>query len=222
MDINLENKKSQANMDVVSLVPQNICEDITEEDRNIFFNITSFDLAEEQKQRIIQPDQTFPRQTSVVAVHWHPEFIPMDLIDQRLNNMFPNRSNELIIPTQHNEIQSYKGFSGVEVDCWSRGFNQKVQLLLHFKNENVKDAGMLKSMLAHTFKYRSSQLFEFMETITRPIENRIEAAAKQTGANSALIRFVQIYVKKIETLVNENLSQIPAQAVKNKVLRNFF
>ncbi|MBF0236017.1 MAG: hypothetical protein HQK65_23730 [Desulfamplus sp.] len=210
-------------MEVVSFVrPHTIFEEITEEDHDIFFRVVSIDLADEQKQWIIQPEQTFPRQTSVLAVHWHPEFIPMELIDQRINNLFPNRENELIIPTQHNEIVSYKGFSGVEVDCFSRGFNQKVQLLLHFKNESVENASMLKSMLAHTFKYRSSQLFEFIDTITRPIEHRIDAAARQTGANASLIRFVQSHVKKIGTLLNENLSKISPQSIKNKLLRNFF
>jgi len=220
MSVNKENFK--AKMEVVSLVPQNIPEEITEEDHDIFLKVVSIDLSDEQKQRIINPEQTFPRQASVLAVHWHPEFIPMELIDQRINNLFPTRENELIIPTQHNEIMSYKGFSGVEVDCFSRGFNQKVQLLLHFKNECVEDASMLKSMLAHTFKYRSSQLFEFIDTITQPIEHRIEAAARQTGASASLIQFVQIHVKKIGTMLNENLSQISPQSIKNKLLRNFF
>ena len=126
----MKTAESKKKMEVVSLVPQNIPEELTEQDEAIFSQITSFDLDNEQKERIIHPELTFPRQSSVLAVHWHPEFIPMDLIDQRIHTMFPNKNNELIIPTQHNEILSYKGFSGVEVDCFSRGFNQKVQLLL--------------------------------------------------------------------------------------------
>ena len=81
---------------------------------------------------------------------------------------------------------------------------------------------MLKSMLAHTFKYRSSQLFEFMDTITKPIEHRIEAAAKLTGANEQIIAFVQAYVKKIAAMIDKKISDLPPQAIKNKVLRNFF
>ncbi len=218
----MKTAESKKKMEVVSLVPQNIPEEITEQDEAIFSQITSFDLDNEQKERIIHPELTFPRQSSVLAVHWHPEFIPMDLIDQRIHTMFPNKNNELIVPTQHNEILSYKGFSGVEVDCFSKGFNQKVQLLLHFKNDNVKEADMLKSMLAHTFKYRSSQLFEFMDTITQPIEHRIEAAAKLTGANEQIIAFVQAYVKKIAAMIDKKISDLPPQAIKNKVLRNFF
>ena len=218
----MKTAESKKKMEVISLVPQNIPEEITEQDEAIFSQITSFDLDNEQKKRITHPELTFPRQSSVLAVHWHPEFIPIDLIDQRVDAMFPNKGSELIIPTQHNEILSYKDFSGVEVDCFSRGFNQKVQLLLHFKNDNVKDAEMLKSMLAHTFKYRSSQLFEFMDTINQPIEHRIEAAAKQTGANEQIITFVQIYVKKIAAMIDKRISDLPPQSIKNKVLRNFF
>ncbi len=209
-------------MEVISLLPSNISEDITEEDQDFFFRVISSDLTDEQTRRITHPEKTYPRQKSVLAVHWHPEFVPIKMVDQRLEKMFPNRETELIIPTQHNEILNYKSYSGVEVDCWSKGFNQKIQLLFHFKNENLEHADMLKSMLAHTFKYRSSQLFEFIDTIIQPIEHRIETAAKQTGANAEIISFVQIYVKKIATLIDENNSHISPQVIKNKILRNFF
>ncbi|SLM32853.1 conserved hypothetical protein [Desulfamplus magnetovallimortis] len=217
--LNTNNAKNEILQDYKNCT---ISKEVTEEDYNIFFSVVSTDLTSKQICCITEPTQTFPRQKAVLAVHWHPEFIPIEMIDKRIEQMFPNREKELIIPTQHNEIMSYKGFSGVEVDCWSRGFNQKIQLLLHFKNESTKNAHMLKDMLAHTFKYRSSQLFEFIDTITKPHEERIEAAAKQTGANSDLIRFVQIHVAKIEQLIDQNLSSIPAQSIKNKVLRNFF
>ena len=204
------------------VVPRKISRDITQEDHDIFSSVVSFDLNPEQKKRIACPDRQFLRQTSILAVHWHPEFIPMDLISQRIDRLFPHRKNELIIPTQHNEIMGYKGFAGVEVDCYAKGFNQKVQILLHFKESNVQKAHTLRKMLEHTFKYRSSQLFDFMDTIVRPRPHRIEAAAGQTGADSDLIEFVRIYVKKIETLIDQNSASLPPQAMKNKVLRNFF
>ncbi len=58
-------------------------------------------------------------------------------------------------------------YAGVEVDCCSTGFNQKVQLLLHFQTDRLQDAGMLPTLVAHTFKYRSSQLFEFIHSIAK-------------------------------------------------------
>ena len=212
----------QPNLKAVWGKSEKISREITQKDHDFFFEVVSFALNAEQKNRIIFPEKRFPRQTSVLAVHWHPEFIPMELISQRLDQLFPHREEELIIPTQHNEILAFDGFAGVEVDCYSRGFNQKVQLLLHFKEVNVRKAHTLKKMLDHTFRYRSSQLFDFMDTIIRPREDRIEKAARQTGADADLIDFVRIYVKKIETLIDQNHSELSPSAMKNKVLRNFF
>ncbi len=208
----------------LSAVPENIPEEITDTDREFFFSVVSTEINEQQQKQILEPSAVYPRQESVLAVHWHPEHVPMEMIAARIDAMFPNRKQELIIPTQHNEIMSYGPYSGVEVDCYASGFNQKVQLLLHFENANVEEgkAHTLKQMLSHTFQYRSSQLFDFMETITKPIEDRLNAAAKQTGADADLIRFVQIYVRKIEQLMNENYTKISPYSIKNKVLPHFF
>ena len=206
----------------ISLIPKNITEEITEADLEYFFRVVSTDLDDAQRARIANPEQTFPNQKAVLAVHWHPEHVPMPLITQRIDRMFPAREQELIIPTQHNELMSYGDYTGAEVDCFSAGFNQKVQLLLHFENSRVADAGVLRGMLDHTFKYRSSQLFEFIRTITKPNENRLAMAARQTGANDALICFVQTYVRKIETMLEAHMSTISPRSIKNKILRNFF
>jgi hypothetical protein len=208
--------------EAIPLVPKTIPEEITEADRSAFFEVVSVDLEDAQRARILNPEKTFPVQKAVLAVHWHPEHVPMPLIRQRIDAMFPGRDQELIIPTQHNELMDYDDYSGVEVDCYSSGFNQKVQLLLHFEKSRVADAGVLKGMLEHTFKYRSSQLFDFIRTITRPDEDRITLAARQTGASDAVICFVQAYVRKIEKMLEENLSNISPRSVKNKILRNFF
>lgn len=214
--------KAEPRMECISLVPKSVPEEITESDYQYFMKVISTDLDSKQRTQILTPPQIFPKQETVLAVHWHPEFVPMDLIDRRISTMFPNKKNELIIPTQHNELLTYKGYAGVEVDCYSIGFNQKVQLLLHFEASKAEQADVLKSMLAHTFKYRSSQLFEFIHTITEPVENRIELAARETGANDTLISFVQAYVKKIKMLLDKHEAIVPVQSVKNKLLRNFF
>ena len=212
----------QPNLKAVWGKSKKISREVTQKDHDLFFEVVSFALNAEQKNRIIFPEKRFPRQTSVLAVHWHPEFIPMDLISKRLDQLFPHREDELIIPTQHNELLEFDGFAGVEVDCYSKGFNQKIQLLLHFKEVNLRRAHTLKKMLEHTFRYRSSQLFDFMDTILRPREDRIEVAARQTGADAELIDFVRSHVKKIKTLMEQNSSKLPPSAMKNKVLRNFF
>lgn len=206
----------------VPLAPTDIPKEITEAEEALFLSVVSTELEEWQKKQILEPPVTYPRQEVVMAVHWHPEHVPMELVQERVDTMYPNRKTEIIIPTQHNELMSYDAYTGVEVDCYSEGFNQKVQLLLHFENDRVKDAHVLKDMLAHTFKYRSSQLFDFMRTITKPNEERISEAARDTGADEALIRFVRAYTRKIEKLIDQNINRISPSSIKNKVLRNFF
>ncbi|GBC59629.1 hypothetical protein DENIS_0568 [Desulfonema ishimotonii] len=218
----MKTAESKSRPESISLVPKNIPEEITESDEQNFFKMVSVDLDQQQKKQVLTPALTCPRQEKVLAVHWHPEFVPMDLITRRIETMFPNKKQALIIPTQHNQILSYGDYSGVEVDCYSGGFNQKVQLLLHFENANVENAHMLREMLAHTFKYRSSQLFDFIHTLTKPVEDRLELAAKQTGASEDLVRFVRTYVIKIEKLLDKHIATVPVQSIKNKVLRNFF
>ena len=218
----MESAKVQSGGEPLCLIPKNIPEEVTDSDREYFFRVVSVDLNEEQRSRILKPPRIFPRQEAVLAVHWHPESVPMDLIAARIDAMFPHRRESLIIPTQHNEILNYDAYSGVEVDSFSGGFNQKVQLLLHFENANAEKADTLKKMLAHTFKYRSSQLYHFIHTITRPVQERMEEAARRTGANDALIRFVQVYVRKIESLIDAHYNELPPPSMKNKLLRNFF
>lgn len=204
------------------VVPENIPEGVTESDEAIFASITDFELTPEQRERITHPLTAYPREKFLIAVHWHPEFVPMDLIGQRISAMFPNVEDSLIIPTQHNVLMHWNEFAGVEVDCYSSGFNQKVQLLLHFQKERLNDADVLKSMLRHTFKYRSSQLFEYIGAITRPNDEWIGAAAEGTGADTALVNFVRIHVQKIQTLLERRMDAIPDFAIKNKLLREFF
>jgi hypothetical protein len=195
---------------------------ITERDLTLFETVISTDLSEEKLAELSSPPFVLPGQQSVVAVHWHPEFVPMPVIKQRVQAMFPNMTQSLIIPTQHNEILEYGDLSGVEVDCYSHGFNQKVQLLLHFQTARVEHAHTLRSMLRHTQTYRASQLFDFMHTITAPLEDRIEQAARETGADLDLVEFVRHHVTKVQRMVEDRHASLPADALKNKLLRNYF
>lgn len=197
-------------------------DEITQDDRDLFFQVVSTNLEDWQQRQILEPATIHKRQESVLACHWHPEFIPMDMCRKRIETMFPGAREQLVIPTQHNELLSYGPYSGVEVDCYSSGFNQKVQLLLHFTNEQVSDAHVLKSMLAHTFKYRSSQLFDFMHCFTKPRQDMLDKASRATGADDQLVAFTRTIVSKIEKLLDENWATVPPMSVKNKLLRNFF
>lgn len=195
---------------------------VSEQDLALFERVVSTDLTDEKLAALAVPDLTFPAQRSVMAVHWHPEFVPMGVIGQRIGHMFPNMSESLIIPTQHNEIMEYGEFSGVEVDCYSHGFNQKVQLLLHFETGRLAKAHTLRAMLRHTLTYRASQLFDFMHTITAPLEDRVEQAARETGADLDLVEFVRHHVTKVQRMVEDRHETLPGDALKNKLLRNYF
>lgn len=199
--------------------PERSAEEITEWDQQLYLQLISGDLSQVQKARIIEPAQVYPRQDCVLAVHWHPEFIPLDLIRQRIHATFPARDEELIIPTQHNVLMAYDGYAGVEVDCYSPCFNRKVQLLIHFEKNRIEDADVFKSMLEHTFKYRSQQLFEFIATVIDPaMEERLQRAAARTGADADLVEFVRVHTRKLKKLYERNESITPPDAIKNKLL----
>ncbi len=201
---------------------ENLDEDISQDDQDRFFQVVSTELKDWQIEQVAVPETVYRRQEAVLATHWHPEFAPMPLIERRIKAMFPNMRESLIIPTQHNELTEYGVYSGVEVDCYSHGFNRKVQLLLHFKTEKLGDAHTLRYILAHTYKYRSSQLFEFLRALTGPESDALEVAARETGAEANLIAFVRVNAAKIEKLLDTQWNKIPGMSLKNKLLRNWF
>ena len=197
--------------------------EVTDWDRETFREITDASLTPLQEEYIRNPLTRFPRQEYVLAVHWHPEQVPFPLIEERVAAMFPGRKDELIIPTQHNQLLTLGGFAGVEVDCYSRGFNRKVQLLVHLRRERLEQAGVLVNMLRHTFKYRSSQLFEYLEHLC---DDRWEAtrqsAAGRSGSDDEVVEFALIQAAKLKALLEEGHASTPAEAIKNKLVRNFF
>ena len=207
---------------VIGMAPQEVSEEIVEEDERRFFSVVATELSDDQRRRVAEPDTVYPLQDTVMALHWHPEHVPVPLIEDRISALYPNRKEALIIPTQHNVIECAGDYAGVEVDCYSKGFNQKVQLLIHFEARNLEKAGVLKKMLAHTFKYRSSQLFDYIRAITKPDKNIMERAVKDTGADENLVDFIRAHVKKVERLLSTHEDRIPPEMIKNKVLANFF
>ncbi|PTN38535.1 hypothetical protein C6366_02560 [Desulfonatronum sp. SC1] len=195
---------------------------LTEADVKCFRAITSQELTPEQVRRIVTPLEVLPRQDEVLAIHWHPEYVPMDLIRQRIEATFPCKTRELIIPTQHNVLMEYGDYSGVEVDCYSHGFQRKVQLLLHFRTSRLESADVFKSMLDHTFRYRSSQLYAFLDMVTNPkFEDYLQLAAEETGVDEDVVRFSRIQAMKLRMLLDEHEQSIPRDMIKNKLIREF-
>lgn len=197
--------------------------ELTEADEQVFQCITSQVLHPEQVSRIVTPLHVLPRQEEVLAIHWHPEFIPMDLIKRRIQSTYPCANCELIIPTQHNVLMSYdERYSGVEVDCYSRGFQRKVQLLLHFKASRLESADVFKAMLDHTFRYRSSQLFTFLDMVTNPkFDDYLQLASEETGIDEEVVRFSRVQSKKLLLLLDRHERRISADMIKNRLLREF-
>lgn len=198
-------------------------QEITDWDVAAYQSLVSLDLTDTQIQQVVTPPFVLEKDEVVLAVHWHPEHVAMDLIEQRINAMFPNRRRELMIPTQHNQLMTRNGFTGVEVDCYSPEFNRKVQLLFHFEESKLEKADVLKSMLEHTHRYRSTQFYEFLETLLNPkFNDRIEKAVKETGAEKELVEFVLTYSKKLSIMVDRFHDETPIDAIKNKLLPNYF
>lgn len=201
--------------------PEMLTPEVTECDERLFAALIDTRLDAAAQARILTPGAVQPAQDSVLAVHWHPEHVPMELIKKRIEASYPAARKSLIIPTQHNELMEYGPYTGVEVDCYSRGFNQKVQLLLHFRTEKLADATVLKSMLAHTHAYRQSQLFDYLTTVTRPDEERLAQAARESGSDEAVVAAARACCLKLEALLERHAGDMPVDAIKNKLVRNF-
>lgn len=200
-----------------------VVDEVGDADVQTFLRLIRQDLAADQEERIRRPELCLPRQTDVIAVHWHPEFVPLEAVQARVDAMFPNREQALIIPTQHNVLMTYGDYAGVEVDCYSRGFNRKVQLLVHFEKSRIERADVFKAMLAHTFRYRAQQLFEFLDTILLPsMEGRRARAVDDVGAEEEVVSFVRGHARNFRTLFDTFEDRIPIDAIRNKLLMNYF
>jgi hypothetical protein len=197
--------------------------EVTEEDARIYRELVSTDLSAEQIRMIEVPPRTYERQSSVVAVHWHQEFIPLQHVRTRVHALFPNREAELIIPTQHNVLSSWDGFTGVEVDCYSAGFNRKVQFLIHFATERIEGKGdVFRAMLDHTFKYRTSQLFEFLESILDArFQDRVDEAAGETWTDEDTVEFTRIHAARLKSMLERFHQATPPDMIKNKLIRDY-
>lgn len=201
-----------------------LSEEITEADQRTYEKLVCSKLTDEQVQRILTPPRVYPAQETAIAVHWHPEFVPMELIHGRVDATFPGKQDELIIPTNHNVINSYDGvFCGVEIDCYARSFKRKVQFLVHFHISKLEQATVLKQMLKHTFNYRTGQLWEFIDTILDDrYEDRMREAADETGADQEVIDFVRAGTRKLRVLIDRNEATTPREMLRNKIVPRWF
>jgi hypothetical protein len=197
----------------------------TAEDEADFTTIIDTALTPEQEERIRVPDAVYPQQRSTLAVHWHPEFIPIPLVRERMGRMFPGAEEELCIPTQHNELLALNGFSGVEADCWSEEFSQKIQLLAHFQTEKVAQAVTFRAMLEHTADYRRTQLDCLLDALAGASQGGRRQLAQQAaalcGADASCAAFAAAVARKLRTLIERHRGTMDRNSLKNKLVRNF-
>lgn len=197
-------------------------EEITPWDRNTFEKLTSVAIGADQTERITSPPNRFPDEEAVLAIHWHPEHIPTDLVRRRLDNIYPQMREALIIPTQHNEILTYGDYAGAEVDCKASAFNRKVQILIHFEKSRIASASKLLDMIDHTRRYRATQLHDFLDSFTVPeMRDRLEDAADKTGVDADIVRFACKAAAKLQALIHIYSPNIPELSVKNKLFINY-
>jgi hypothetical protein len=197
--------------------------ELTDEDHAQFKALTSSELNAEQVAQIVTPPTVYRDQKSVLAVHWHPEIVPLDLALQRINAMFPNCERSLIIPTDHNILRALNGYAGVEVDCYSVGFQRKIQLLVHLREERLAKAGVFQAMLKHTFDYRSRQLIEIVEALIGHANDFVlQRAVSMTGVDEEVVAFVRAHAARFKDLLECHAHEIPAEVIKNRLLRDYF
>ncbi|MEJ2041282.1 MAG: hypothetical protein P8X55_20490 [Desulfosarcinaceae bacterium] len=53
----------------IAMVPETVPDHLTQEDRDIFSELTNTRLTHEQEQRILSPSRIFPRQKCVLGIH---------------------------------------------------------------------------------------------------------------------------------------------------------
>lgn len=201
---------------------ENASEEIAPWDQTVFEKLISLELNPMQEDRIIHPVRRFEDEAAVLAIHWHPEMVPINLAQTRIQSLYPQMTDYLVIPTQHNELLTYGHYAGAEVDCRATAFNRKIQILIHFEKDKIQEAHTLRTMIAHTGRYRSGQLFEFMDALTETsFEDRLQEAARNTGVEENIIRFAVLQTRKLQKMIHDHPSSIPEMSLKNKLLINY-
>jgi hypothetical protein len=151
---------------------------ISPDDWEIFRRLTSTKLTAEERRAAVRPSMRDAKEKCLFAPHFHPEWVPMDLLDERLAKAFPAATERFAVPTQHNVITSMGPWSGVEVDVWSRPCGMKIQLLVHARAGRLEGSATFRSMVERTFRYRELQLLEILELAARPDDGTLAELAK--------------------------------------------
>jgi len=198
--------------------------ELTPEEERRFDSLVAIELDEALERRLTHPALSYPSEAAVLAVHWHPEFVPLAWVTRRLEAMFPNATERLIIPTQHNHILTLDGYCGLELDCHSREFGLKVQLLIHFAEHRMPRAQTLEAMAEYTFRYRASQLYDFLHALSSPDKAglRGDAARESAALDNDEMEFVRIQSWKLSRLVEARGPGADPMMLRNKLVMDWF
>lgn len=202
--------------------PQAAVVDISEDDWLAFNSLTRVELSPAEKTLAARPDRSAPEAREFLAIHWHPEWAPLELIEERLALAFPKAGESLAIPTQHNRIMSLGPWAGVEADAYDRNYGLKVQLLIHLRAEQLPRAGALKAMMDRTYNYRAHQLMDIIKALAEPDSVKLKLSLKSSVGEESIM-MASFFALRLERLIEESgiIGSERDAMLKNRLLTDF-
>ncbi len=196
---------------------------VTEKDWAAFRRLTSIELSEEERRLAAVPQREAPEAEEFMALHWHPEWIPLELIEARLAAAFPAARNFLAIPTQHNKALRLGDWVGVEADAYDRDYGQKVHLLFHFRAEKLPKAGTFLKMMERTYNYRAHQLVDILNRLAAPDESWAALSFSKKAIQPEAARMASFYAIRLRALIEMSgaLGSERDEMLKNRLLSDF-
>jgi hypothetical protein len=195
---------------------------LTPEDWEIFGRLTSTELTDEERKAAVTPARIDPEEGTLFAPHFHPEWVPMELVQARLAAAFPAARERFVVPTQHNVIAAAGQWSGVEADVWSRKCGMKLQLLVHLKAERLAKASAFSAMIERTFRYRELQLLDILELAVRP-DAETEAELARAGFADADLELAAAGCARLKAMIDgSGIAAGPGAAMlKNRLATDY-
>ena len=199
--------------------PEAAVRDIGEEDWRQFNHLTSVKLNADELDLAARPDRRAPEDREYLAVHWHPEWAPLELIQTRLKRAFPQAENYLAIPTQHNRILTFGPWAGVEADVYDHKLGLKVQLLLHFSADKMGRASALAAMMDKTYNYRAHQLLDILSRLADPASVRVSKCSVSDEA----VGLARFFALRLQALIEQShlIGSAGDEMLKNRLLPDF-
>jgi hypothetical protein len=191
-------------------------------DWEIFRRLTCTELTPEERAAAAAPDMTDPEEACCFAPHFHPEWVPADLVGERLARAFPAARESFAVPTQHNVIASLGPWSGVEADVWSKKCGMKIQLLVHARAGRLEGSSAFRGMVERTFRYRELQLLEILELAARP-DPGAEAELAKSGFAAPELERAASHLSSLKAMIDASgIASGPGAAMlKNRLATDF-